>query len=222
MTHESLAIILHCHAQFLAFCAEKETVLDFVAHVFPPEHALRQAVTRALWGDVLSSFRLAADDVCCQLCGVLGDEEFTKKTSGKPCTDLFYGASLQALVLGASARPQETHGFHSQWLPLEIWSRIVELPQVARGFMTSARALPVPPRIAAKFDRCEARFRESWARVVKALRSVRVDTRQLVVVHMALRRILARETAEHVLCFYARFPIAIEDAPPRAKRRRLA
>ena len=108
MARESLATILLCHAQFLAFCAEKETVLDFVAHVFPPEHALRQAVTRALWGDALSSFRLAADDACCQLCGALGEDEF-RKTSGKPCTDFSYGASMRTLVSGMSAPPKQAN-----------------------------------------------------------------------------------------------------------------
>ena len=68
--HDRLRRFLESHEYFLAFCSEKEVVLSFVVH-FPPQHALRLAVTRALVGDPLSIFWLAADDACCHIAEAL-------------------------------------------------------------------------------------------------------------------------------------------------------
>ena len=125
---------------------------------------------------------------------------------------------MKALVAGeAVAKP--SHGPQSQWLTLEEWSRFADLAHVARVFMKSARALTTLPRVARKLDLCEARFVASWAQALRALRGVRVDTRQLLMVDMVLRRSLLGEVARLVLRLLVDFPIAIEGASCRKRRR---
>ena len=85
--------------------------------------------------------------------------------------------------------------------------------------MKSARALTTLPRVARKLDLCEARFVSSWEQALRALRGVRVDTRQLLMIDMVLRRSLPGEVARLVLRLLVDFPIAIEDASCRKRRR---
>jgi len=219
--HDRLRRVLESHEYFLAFCSEKEVVLSFVVH-FPPQHALRLAVTRALVGEPFSIFWLAADDACCHIAEALGDADFRKESAGKHCVDCFYGASLRALVAGATPTQPSSHVRHSQLLSLDQWCRITDIPCVAEGFMRSVRRLHVPPRLARKMDACETRFEEAWQRVIKALNGVQVDTRQLLLVHIALRRILPADIAKLVLRMFARWPVAIDcdDSPNRKRRRR--
>ena len=56
---------------------------------------------------------------------------------------------------------------------------------------------------------------------LQALRGVRVDTRQLLMVDMALRRRLPGEVSQIVLQLLVNFPIAVDDPPRVRKRRRL-
>ena len=221
MAEGRLRAILQSHRCFLEFCSAKEAVLGFVEHLFPPHHPLRIATVCALAGDPLSAFRLMADNACCCLCDALGDAEFAEKCEGRASTEFFYGSSLKALVAGENvARP--SHGLHSQWLTLEEWSSIVELAHVAQAFMKSVRLLTTPlPRVLGKLDACEARFTSSWRETLQTLRGVRVDTRQLLMVDMALRRRLPGEVSQIVLRLLVKFPIAVDDPPQVRKRRRL-
>jgi len=211
--------ILCAHQRFLAFCTAREYVLTLVEHLFPPPHRMYTTMARALFGDPLAAFRLLSDDVCCRLCERLGDTEFAQKSAGRACTDFFYGASLKALVAGDGFE-KPRHGRKSQWLSLDEWCRIVDLPLAAQAFMASARALGVPPRIARKLDACEARFRVNWGQVLKALQGVEVDTREVLLVHMMLRCILPGDVAKLVLDMYARFPMQIDDAHGGRERKR--
>ena len=117
---------------------------------------------------------------------------------------------------------EPSHGPQSQRLTLDEWSRFVDMPLVAEGFMLSARALGVPPRVARKLGVCENRFRVNWGQVLKALQGVEVDTRQVLLAHTMLRRILPSDIAKLVLDMYARFPVQIDDAPLERKRPRRA
>ena len=214
-----LRSILHAHECFLAFSVEKEHILGIIGYAFPPAHPLRIATTRALIGDPLSAFRFSCDDACCRLCSALGDAAFEEQTAGKACTEFFYGASLRALVAGMPA-PQPPQSAKS--LTLGDWSRIMDLPSAAQGFMNSARALSSPQH-RRKLDACEARFWKAWREeVLCALHHVRIDMSELVVVHMALLRFLPGEIAQLVLRMYARLPGESEDdQPPRKRRRRI-
>ena len=103
---------------------------------------------------------------------------------------------------------------------MEEWSTIVDLARVAREFMLSARALTTLPRLERKLDACEARFTSSWQEALQALRGASVDTRQLLTVDMALRRLPA-DVSEIVFRFVVGLPIEVDGAP-RRKRRRIA
>ena len=209
--------LLHCHSRFVDFCREKESVLSLVEQLFPPRHPLLNATARALLGDPLSAFRLRADDLCCRSCC----PAFTQLSKGLACTQLFYGTSLKALVAGEVVAEPSCEQ-QSQCLSLAEWSRIAELPFVADGFMRSVRAFKPPPRIERKLNACEARFQRAWQEVVRALRGVRVDVRQTLLIHIVLRRLLPAEIAAIVLQMCAPWPITLDDSRPEKKRRRRA
>lgn len=199
---DALARIMRAHECFCAFCSEKEALLGIVAHALPNTHPLCGATTRALVGDPLAAFRLYADDACCRLCDALGDAAFEEK-SGRACTEFFYGCSSRALVAGGTrATPPARAGS----LTLGEWCRFVDLPSVAERFMTSARALPGAS--ARRLDANEARFCDAWRKVMLALRGVRVDLQEVLVIHMILRRVLPGDIATLVLGMYVRFPSA--------------
>ena len=212
--------ILRAHELFVAWCSHKETVLATVAHVYPPQHGLRIAVSRALCGDPLSFGRLLADNAACLACSALGVEEFTRLTGAQACTELFYGSSLRALVAGDAAPKAPPHGRHSQWLTLEEWVVITDLARLAEVFVSSAHALTGLPRVTRKLDVCERRWLDSWGKALRALRGVSVDTRALRIIEMALRRRgLPSDVSALIRRLFVSWPRAMDDAP-RTKRRR--
>ena len=224
------AALLRCHEAFVGWCQVKESVLAIAEHLFPPKHALYQAVVRALVGDPLSACRLVADNSACCLCDALGEETFARVSGDHACVDLFYGASLRALVAGGEATPrhrQAGHGIatrHSEALTLDERAIFTELSRLGHAFATSARTLTTAPRLQRKMDACEARFLSAWSKVQLALRGVRVDTRPLVVAGMALRRCgLPSGVSALVLSLLVELPeMSVFMDAPHGKRRRLA
>ena len=214
-------VLLHAHDKFVAWCRHKETVLAATTHLFPEKHPLRTAVSRALCGDPLGSFRLQADNAACHIGDVSGRERIAHMAGERACVDLFYGASLRALVEKES-EPMSTQPRHSQWLSLADFTRMLDTIYHAESFMNSVRALTSPPRIKAKLDSTEQRFRASWERALMELRAVAIDAHALGVVETELRRLgLPAEISSIVQKMLVGWPVAIADPPPR-KRRRLA
>ena len=105
-----LAQLLGAPAQFLRWRRQKATVLATVEHLFPPTHALRVAVCKALCGDPLAACTLAADNAACWACDVMGEDEFRRRTFGLPCTQLFYGtkARMDKANLPPQQQPQHS------------------------------------------------------------------------------------------------------------------
>ena len=111
---------------------------------------------------------------------------------------------------------------HSQWLSLADFTFMLDTIYHAEAFMDSARALTSIPRIKAKLDNTEQRFRASWERALMELRGAGIAAHALAVVETELRRVgLPAEIASIVQKMLVGWPVSIADPPPR-KRRRLA
>lgn len=216
-----IAALVRAHAAFVTWCRHKQAVLDNTIHL-PSTHPLRIAVSRTLCGDPMGAFRLQADCVACRAAEAWGDEKVARVTGAPSCVDMFYGASLKALVeAGKPHVASQLH--HRRRLSLAGFTQLLDTLAHAETFMNAARALATsPPRITAKLDAAERRFRESWARALAELRGVPIDTHALFVTAAALCRVgLPAEVASIIQAMLVGWPMALADTPPR-KRRRLA
>ena len=180
-----LAQLLGTHAQFLRWRRQKATVLAAVEHLFPPKHALRVAVCKALCGDPLAPCTLSADNAACRACDAMGEDNFCRHFGGLQCTQLFYGTKAR---MDKADLPPQQQPLHSQWLRLEDVAAIVDLAHHAQGFAGSVRTLTHLPRARAKIDTCEAQFVETWQLALEALQHAEVDLSGAFAMGMALRR----------------------------------
>ena len=203
--------ILGAHTAFLSFCRSKERILALV-EILPSGHVARSAVTRALFGDVLGSARLAADDTACRASAVLGDADFTR-LAGAACVDLFYGPCLRALVQDVSPTPRPQG---RQRLTLTEWMEIAGLEGLADSFVARARGLSQTPRVRLKLDACAQRFRSTWAKALTALRTVPVDMSALHAIQAALSSRGLADVSAILLSLLVDWPTG-----PRTKRRRV-
>jgi len=207
------AALVRARETFVTWCRHKEAVLDTTTRLFPPKHPLRIAVSRALCGDPLGPFRFVADGAACRAGNTFGDAFVTHVTGVPAVVDLFYGASLRALV--ATRTPAEASWQHSRRLPLQEFTRLLDTLPCAESFMDAARALARPRRDAARLDAAQQRFRCRWARALRALRGTSIDTSALSVVAAALRRAsLPVEVASIVQTMLLGWPLALTDAAP--------
>ena len=205
-------VLTHAHDKFVRWCRHKEAVLAATTHLFPEKHPLRIAISRALCGDPLGPFRLQADNAACH-----AGDVFLDAAGERSCTDLFYGASLRALVEEEPC-PLPTQPRHSQWLSLPDFTRMLDTMYHAEAFMNSARALS-NLHIKTKLDSAERRFRQGWERALVEVRGATIAAHALGVVETELRRFgLPAEVSSLVQQMLVGWPVAISD-PPRKRRR---
>ena len=208
--------LLGTHAQFLRWRLQKATVLATVEHLFPPKHALRVAVCKALCGDPLAPCTLQADNAACRACDAMGEDNFCRHFGGLQCTQLFYGTKAR---MDKAGLPPQQQPLHSQWLRLEDVAAIVDLAHHAQGFAGSVRTLTHLPRARAKIDTCEAQFVETWQLALEALQHAEVDLSGAFAAGMALRRGLPPDIFRRILELAVPWPQFAGDGPARKRRR---
>ena len=212
-----LAQLLGTHAQFLRWRRQKASVLATVEHLFPPKHALRVAVCKALCGDPMAACTLQADNAACRACDVMGEDAFRRCSGGLPCTQLFYGT--KARIDKADLPPQQ-QSLHSQWLRLEDVTAIADLAHHAQGFASSVRTLTHLPRARAKIDACEAQFLETWELALDALQHAEVDLSGAFAMGMVLRRCgLPPDICRQIFELAVPWPQLVGDGPATKRRR---
>lgn len=212
-----VAQLLGAREQFSRWRRQKAIVLAAVEHLFPPKHALRVAVCRALCGDPLAACTLQADNAACLACEVMGEDSFCRHFGGLQCTQLFYGtkARMDKADLPPQQQPQ-----HSKWLHLQDVTEIADLAHHAQGFASSVRALTHLPRARAKIDTCEARFLENWELALGALQHAEVDLSGAFAAGIALRRSgLPPDICRQIFELAVPWPQFAGNGPARKRRR---
>ena len=101
--------LLGAREQFLRWRRQKAIVLAAVEQLFPPKHALRMAVCKALCGDPLAACTLQADNAACRAADVPGEDEFRRCSDGLSCTQLFYGSKPRMDVADLPPQKQPLH-----------------------------------------------------------------------------------------------------------------
>ena len=212
-----VAQLLGAREQFSRWRRQKAIVLSAVEHLFPPKHALRVAVCKALCGDPLAACTLQADDAACRACDVMGEDEFRRHSGGLPCTQLFYGSKAG---MDTADLPPQKQPLHAQWLGLEDVVAIADIAHHAQGFADSVRALAHLPRARARIDACEARFLETWRLALEALRHAEIDLSGAFAMGVALRRSdLPPDICRQILGLAVPWPQFAGDVPARKRRR---